>query len=538
FPNSEFVGMEFDGTILNGAFLSDPSNLVVDSKTYDSAVVTWKNPEESDLKTIKIYNPSLVYTSTIEDGFIGATRTATINGLAGGTNYNLRFTATDSMGNESNGSFLSFQTDPLPDTTPPNAPTGLSAIPTNGNVALDWDASISTDVAGYNVYKNGVKVSTGLVPSLIYSLAVPNNVTYTWTVTAVDTSGNESTHSAPVVTLFDTVSPSAPIGLALEPNGPYSVLAVWQQNAEPDLAGYSIYLNGAKLNTTWLIAENQYSVGNLQEGSTYNFQVSATDTNGNESPLSTPVSYSVVDIPLRPAQFRAAISDQKVVLAWTASPGATTYTVYRDDVEIAEIGGTSYSDAGLTNNQTYKYDVVANRTDKVSPKATLYARPVASVLDFTEIHLPFGMQDALVTAVNFLRMYGSWVLLGLGVLFAPILWMLVSGLMRSSAKNNSLDNKGERKRTGREARSRPNKRTPDQEKVHRILYGTPEQEKATKMKERTERAEFKKWVKEQAGKQVAHRKESFDRIEKNREPKERAVVEMKSYNRSPKTRRG
>lgn len=74
----------------------------------------------------------------------------------------------------------------------------------NHVVNLNWNASTSTDVAGYNIYRspNGSKwkkINASLVPSTIYSdSTVANGSTYYYSATAVDTSGNESSKTSPV----------------------------------------------------------------------------------------------------------------------------------------------------------------------------------------------------------------------------------------------------------------------------------------------------------------------------------------------------
>jgi cytochrome oxidase Cu insertion factor (SCO1/SenC/PrrC family) len=55
----------------------------------------------------------------------------------------------------------------------------------------------------------------------------------------------------------------------------------------------------------------------------------------------------------------------------------------------------------------------------------------AAPVDFTGTTLPFTVPDMLTTATNFLTMYGQWVLLALGVLFAPILYSLAMKLVGS-----------------------------------------------------------------------------------------------------------
>jgi hypothetical protein len=74
----------------------------------------------------------------------------------------------------------------------------------NHVVDLNWDASTSNDVAGYNVYRgpDGTtleKINTSLVSSTFYDdSSVADGSTYYYAVTAVDIHGNESAKT-PVV---------------------------------------------------------------------------------------------------------------------------------------------------------------------------------------------------------------------------------------------------------------------------------------------------------------------------------------------------
>jgi ribosomal protein S8E len=81
---------------------------------------------------------------------------------------------------------------------------GVSSTSTAHSVALGWDASTSTGIAGYYVYR---AVGTGgysrLVTSLVSGLkytdtAVVAGTTYKYAVTAVDTAGIESAYSSAV----------------------------------------------------------------------------------------------------------------------------------------------------------------------------------------------------------------------------------------------------------------------------------------------------------------------------------------------------
>jgi len=87
------------------------------------------------------------------------------------------------------------------DIFPPAAPEGLSAISTAAGVELIWNANTAPDLAGYNVYRREgegrpQKLNTELVGTPLYrDTGVEAEHRYTYWVTAVDTSGNESASS-------------------------------------------------------------------------------------------------------------------------------------------------------------------------------------------------------------------------------------------------------------------------------------------------------------------------------------------------------
>ncbi|MFO8007047.1 MAG: sugar-binding protein, partial [Candidatus Brocadiia bacterium] len=88
------------------------------------------------------------------------------------------------------------------DTTPPAAPTNLSATAGDGSVSLDWDDNTEGDLASYSVYRSTTSgsgyssVATGVSSSAYTDSGVTNGTTYYYVVTATDTSGNESGYSS------------------------------------------------------------------------------------------------------------------------------------------------------------------------------------------------------------------------------------------------------------------------------------------------------------------------------------------------------
>ena len=90
---------------------------------------------------------------------------------------------------------------PAPTSTPPAAPTGLTATGSQTGIALDWADNTEADLAGYDVYRSTsaggtfVKLTTTRLPpttSAYNDTAAPAGATSFYRVTASDTTGNES----------------------------------------------------------------------------------------------------------------------------------------------------------------------------------------------------------------------------------------------------------------------------------------------------------------------------------------------------------
>jgi hypothetical protein len=94
------------------------------------------------------------------------------------------------------------------DIFPPAAPIGLAAVaaPDDGAIDLSWASNLESDVAGYAVYRSeagGVPVRISSPGKVIDTSAFRDSTAvagreYTYSVTALDHDGNESTRSAEV----------------------------------------------------------------------------------------------------------------------------------------------------------------------------------------------------------------------------------------------------------------------------------------------------------------------------------------------------
>ena len=188
-----------------------------------------------------------------------------------------------------------------PDTTPPEAPTGLTATAVStSQIDLDWANNTEGDLDHYNVYRSTTSGFTPDAGNFVAETTVSNysdtglsaGTTYYYKVTAVDTSGNESDPSAEASATTeapDTTPPAAPTGLTATAVSTSQIDLDWNNNTEGDLDHYNVYRSttsgftpGAGNFVTETTVSN-YSDTGLSAGTTYYYKVTAVDTSGNES---------------------------------------------------------------------------------------------------------------------------------------------------------------------------------------------------------------------------------------------------------------
>ncbi|MDP9259180.1 MAG: DNRLRE domain-containing protein [Actinomycetota bacterium] len=175
------------------------------------------------------------------------------------------------------------------DTSPPTAPTGLSASGDQATLTLAWSASSDNlAVAGYDVLLNGSRVDSVSQTSYRFS-GLSCGTSYTLGVAAVDAAGNRSTVStltaATAACSTDTIPPSAPSNLQVSASDQASLTLAW--NASSDnlaVAGYDLLLNGSLLD--WA-SQTSYRFSGLSCGTSYTLGVAAVDAAGNRSTVST-----------------------------------------------------------------------------------------------------------------------------------------------------------------------------------------------------------------------------------------------------------
>ena len=109
--------------------------------------------------------------------------------------------------------------------------------------------------------------------------------------------------------IVDNVAPAPPTGVWVL-NGDNRVDLYWDENREPDLAGYNIYYSDAYDGKYYIIGSSAYNSFidyDAVNGEKYFYAITAYDYNGNESDLSVDVIYSTA----RPEGFNQSVFDYR-----------------------------------------------------------------------------------------------------------------------------------------------------------------------------------------------------------------------------------
>lgn len=364
-------------------------------------ILDWTANAEIDLAGYNVYYRTVGATDFVkhnESVYVGTTYK--VDGLTNYTDYEFTITAIDVHANESAEATIVTQ-QPV-DLTAPNIPTGLTLVTNDGNqVEFQWTANTEADLSGYYVYKNGVKLANLLTVASFVDTAVIEKSTYAYTVTSVDDKGNESDQSSPLeITIPDITSPAKPTGLAHFISG-HDVTVQWNENTETDIAGYNVYRNDVKINTS-LVGVPAYTDANLTEEMTYTYKVTAVDTAGNESVMSDSVAATIPDYTAPDAPTLNSVTangtDISVEFGSSASADVVTYNIFRsqDTVNFSKVTTIdasviasfphTYVDSGLSEEVTYQYYVTA--VDEAGNESGTSATKSAKTADLTAPDAP------------------------------------------------------------------------------------------------------------------------------------------------------
>ncbi|HSX33757.1 MAG TPA: hypothetical protein VLF91_05480 [Candidatus Saccharimonadales bacterium] len=338
---------------------SAPTGLTAIATSSSQVSLQWQAASDNvGVAGYTIYRNNIALTTVTSTSYVDS-------GLSDATTYTYSVVAFDASGNTSAASTSVSAT--TPDVTPPSVPVGLTASAgTNGTtITLHWQpASDNLAVAGYNIYRGGVKIATVNSDASYQDSGLVSGVSYTYSVNAFDAASNQSGLSVgATTTTLDVMAPNAPTGVAATNLSAHQVTISWQLASDNvAVTGYRLYRGGSLIAT---VTGLSYTDSGLTDATAYTYSVAAFDAAGNQSPLSLAVTATTPDVtpPSVPVGLAAsAISSSQINVSWAASSdnlAVAGYKLYRGGALVATISGTSYSDTGLVDSTTYQYTVLA-----------------------------------------------------------------------------------------------------------------------------------------------------------------------------------
>ncbi|MFY7794780.1 MAG: M4 family metallopeptidase, partial [Chitinophagaceae bacterium] len=216
---------------------------------------------------------------------------------------------------------VTFGTAPPADTQAPTVPTLSSPSKTTNSISLSWTASTDNiGVAGYDVYVNNVKHNAANLTGTTYVVTgLAMNTAYSLFVRARDAAGNTAqSNSLAVTTLADTQAPSAPT-LSSPSKTTSSISLSWTASTDNvGVAGYDVYVNNVKKNTT-NITGTTFVVTGLNLNTAYSLYVRARDAAGNTAQSNTLSVTTLSDgqAPTAPTLSAPSKTISSISLSWT-----------------------------------------------------------------------------------------------------------------------------------------------------------------------------------------------------------------------------
>lgn len=217
------------------------------------------------------------------------------------TSYVYKLTVVDKSGNESKGVSKTVKTLTSADLVPPDEVKNLKveedytvtsrSIVEQLNAKITFDFPDDDDFSHVVLVRDGSVLNDNLTSNNFLDVRLDEMTSYSYKLHTVDLNGNRSPG---VIVNFktsfipDSIPPVPPINLVIQ-NGNGSGKVSWLKNSESDLDGYHVYLDGVKV-TNKPIKNDYFSFKGLDNGTTYDVQVTAVDWSGNESVKSETVT--------------------------------------------------------------------------------------------------------------------------------------------------------------------------------------------------------------------------------------------------------
>ena len=347
--------------------------------------LSWTAPANNG-STINSYviTPFVGTTKLAAKIFLAGT-TQTFTGLTNGTTYTFTVAAANANGIGPASAATAAITVGVP-----APPTGVSAVPGDGQASLTWTAPTNngSTISAYVItpFVSGVAqppvvlsspATTGVVTGLT------NGTAYAFTVAATNANG---TGPASAATAAITIgAPLAPTAVSGAP-GNGQVTLSWTAPADngSGISSYVITPFVKAVAQPPVVLSSTATTGvvpGLVNGTAYTFTVAATNANGT-GPASAATAAITVGAPLAPTAVSGAPGNGQVTLSWTApaNNGSTinsyVITPFVGTTKLAAkifLAGTTQTFTGLTNGTTYTFTIAAANANGIGPASAATA---------------------------------------------------------------------------------------------------------------------------------------------------------------------
>lgn len=274
----------FDFEVYGGKYVPQITNLKYEP-SMNSIFFNWENPVDASFNGVKIYKDNELV-ATVDKTL----KSYTVSNLEAEKSYKFKVVSLyDDKEVVIDEKDIKTLLDPSK--IPPSNVTNLKVSDIKSeSVKLSWINPSDKDLKGLRIFNGDKLISeTGIVDNFLVKDLKPNT-SYEFKVVAIDNDGNLSGTSTVRFTTLeytDTEPPESPKGLAVK-QGSEALFLTWKNNTEKDLAGYNVYLDGKKVNSS-LVDNPFFTLRSLKNDADYKVQVSAVDKSGNESTLSSVV---------------------------------------------------------------------------------------------------------------------------------------------------------------------------------------------------------------------------------------------------------
>jgi fibronectin type 3 domain-containing protein len=382
--NSQGEGLDSTGLYTDGAAPTNVGSIDLSSTGF--------NLRSYDNSTCTLTYDGTTLTEVLTDLVTGATATEkyTVNipQIVGGNTAIIGFTGADYdiTSNQVIHNWVYFS-GPAP--TAPTAPTGVTATAGNGQVALNWgsSANASSYTVSYGTVNGGPypTVLTGINNTSDTITGLTNGVPYYFVVTAVNSVG--ASPNSTQATATPIAPPAAPTNFTASGGNGQAVLN-WAASAGATsyTISYGTTQGGPYPTVLTGVTGTNDTITGLTNGTTYYFVVSAVDSAGAGA-NSTEANTTPVAVPNTPANLVATSGNGQVVLTWSASTGATSYTVSYGTTSggpyptvLTGITNPTDTITGLTNLTAYYFVVSAQNSTGTSVNSSqATATPAAPI---------------------------------------------------------------------------------------------------------------------------------------------------------------